>query len=467
MNKFFLATGFLLLFILQFNIAAANSSKIKCESIFQPISAPHGYQQQSVRHSDLQNTLKVWRLQSTLEFLRKINGTLFQSSDLQVFGRFLQLKQHIKNGGREKKAVVDMYRNLFSQVESNYFLLNKYYDLREKVLSEKPLTAAESESYQALRKQHYKLARMFGSQYSEYLVVRTFLEGLANKVDQLDTSGVTNETVQPEAKSKGNSSQNVASLNITKDEASIRAKEILESLGGHDMGNRSKAYGINQKTSERVSINDITRLFRRELPDDPDILLSKLYHDLHQERGMLLTTASQALSAVTFGPETVNTFLAKAYLNLPKEIKNHILILRKSSLDMYLRSKYIEPIERISERQGKIQDKLALLIEENAKTPNDELLYAFARTLVRNPEWLELVQFSKLQREQFGTNSLQGKFYERMAKASKSAIEDGELTYFANDSFAVYVSTSIRLIGFAVFVYLADDDILPLQETQK
>lgn len=327
--------------------------------------------------TDAKATIRqIEKLESQLERLRSLNGSYERSAVMQARRRLQLLNTQL--GMKEVKPAVDLYRQLFRDVEKSYFFLKKNLAKMNELTTNEARSERENVELRALRKENELWFKKLGQGYGEYRMVRTFLEKSENPL----------------------------------------APVILERLGIRGLGSMFPELGIPRN---RASMDAIAKMYR----EHPEALIAKLKRDRAQEAWL-------SVKVVTMSPALLSFLKARLASIRGERWQRMTQFFFGFAYDIYVRDLYLDKIERVVNLRGEVEKQFLLLRELNAQSAEkDEMLVTFARLTTRTDMWVEL----RVKADEMADKSLLYKdFAERMAKAEEAALNSREISLFYEPS---------------------------------
>ncbi|HRK07652.1 MAG TPA: hypothetical protein PLZ57_07760 [Pseudobdellovibrionaceae bacterium] len=341
---------------------------------------------------------EIQSFERKIEFWRNLTGHTARRHVIEANRRFQLMRFHLQGG--EVNAVVEVYRQLFRDVELN---LHRMRDLRAR--GESLLRLGRGKEALRLELEARRHERSFGESYGEYVRVRTELETMAA--------------------AEGAPAQ--------------AAQRALDNLGLRNLRQLFPSLGL---PADRVSLDVVREAFR----NSPEALLGKLERDLSAER---------RTAVFMIGLPVLNASQALLY-RLPPVARERVTSLLGMSYDVYLRDRYFPEVERLMQYSGGEAQQLRLLMELNAKGTRDELLLVMARLVNAESTWVRLRRQAESERDMPMTQN----FLERMRKAEAEAQRLGALSLYQRVAMTERTARMILLItgaGAAAYAQWGDD----------
>jgi hypothetical protein len=289
---------------------------------------------------------------------------------------------HFLSQGKHNEAI-DIYRQLFDNVELSYWLIKN----TQAQLKTENLDATIKSK---LEKRLFLHSRKFAQNYGEYIDVRTLLE---NPTAQANSTPLFIETAQ----------------------------KTINYLGVHKYSEAKADFASLKIPEERVTLRDIKTLYR----SSSLFTRLKLLGDFKSE--ILTALRYMVSSEILVG--TVDRVINKFPPATADKLKSMLGLVRSA----HLRHRTLPLIIEIESLPHDAEMRLTELRKKNSITTHDELLVTYARTVEFSDSFNSIKAHAKI-RAQEPENTIQKNFYERLVDAEARAAKLPDISLYEKTS---------------------------------
>jgi hypothetical protein len=339
-------------------------------------------------------------LEKKIEWWSNLTGQYERTALFKLRDRRKKFSFYFETSGELYEAV-NIYRDIFKDVELSFFKLQRYYGAevaeRDAIYSREELAAIE---------------KVFGENYGDYSYVRQYLE------KSMETLPV--DATSPEGIAYSN------------------AKYVLGRLGTPVIAERFADLNL---TKERPGLDDIQNMFR----DHPGPLIAKLRRDLRQERVL-------AIKTFVLGTLQVETLQKLIYKIIPTKMKEAVTNFLGINYNSYVLKRYLSDIELIVNAKT-IEQQVVVFREIAAKHSSMEFYVTFVRLVSYSDTWIAL----RKSLEEHKDEPIYARIVSDMKKAEEELKKYNFLPQFHEPSLIDHFTKWIAPIGVSTAIYVYGD----------
>ena len=471
------------IFAIQLLLPSFGYSQIACEVVLQtelsPASNERGFLNELLRQDRDRESLadrqaaetlynEMTNLEKQLQRREFWNGNATRVSLHQIRSRMRRMVLALRT--QEPHIIMNQYRDVFRDAEMSYFKITQA-EARLQELKRQPLSNQAEVS--AVEAEIARQSEIFGRHYTEYTQVRRVLEAIRDKNASvienynISVSNRAAERVQTEVQiSPEQQPQSQGAKDQQMIENTERAMNLtnFDSLNTIDLGNH-KVVETAEYVLSRMGLNEVRTSYPELFPttmdaatlnrlmslsevqkyyrEHPRVIISKLRHDLKNEGTLVYKAVSYAfLTSLNSVRSLIN--------RLPAGWSRALFWVTGLVRDQYLLDVYLDKVERVLTMTGTVKNKLDLLRDLSAISPNDEMLVTFARIAIFTEGWVQLKETARV----LGENSdIYKSFYERMTTVEETVRSQGHLSLYGRRVYSVEGPVFVIALGSGVYEF--------------